>query len=205
MGDQHGRKRGNGQGKGDDYVCFGGIGSGGGIICNLEHRSNIFWLKFAGAPIIYNWGLDRDKKMLDSRNDMRRLVRLASGIAAGVSSLYWLAAPALATLNLCDNTYAQGVNASGLCGVNADQAVQKTIQVVMFVAFVAALLFLIYGGIRWVISGGDKENTAKAKGTVTAALIGLALVVGSWVMLNILLTFFGARGGINGLSFPTLL
>jgi len=143
--------------------------------------------------------------MLDSKDVMntKGLAKIATGISAGIGSLYLAALPAFAAVNLCDNANTQGVNASFLCTVSVDTLVSRGLNLILFVAFVAALGFLIYGGIRWIISGGDKENTAKAKGTVTAALIGLVIVIGSWILLNVIFTFFGG-GSVTNLVFPKL-
>lgn len=129
------------------------------------------------------------------------IVKSVSGVATGAVLFFLTAAPTFA-VNLCD-TY-QGIKGSQLCNVTVDTVVKQGINLVLFVGFVAALIFLIVGGIRWIISGGDKENTAKAKGTVTSALIGLAVIVASWILINIILTVFGG-GGITNLVFPKLI
>lgn len=119
---------------------------------------------------------------------------------ATLSMLYWAAAPAMAaTLCPTDSQFA------GLCNntPSAEGIVGWAINMGLFIAFVAALGYLIYGGIRWIMSGGDKEGTAKAKGTVTAALIGLAIVLGSWILINIVLQIFNI-GSVGSLTLPTL-
>ncbi len=70
---------------------------------------------------------------------------------------------------------------------------------------VASLLFifnLLFGGIKFIISGGDKERVDNAKRQLLNALIGIFVVYCSWAILNFVSTFFG----INLLSFeiPTL-
>lgn len=105
-------------------------------------------------------------------------------------------------INLCNN--ATGIGVSGLCNVTLGGVVITALNTVIFVAFVAALIFLIIGGIKWIMSGGDKEGANKAKETVTSALIGLAVVLGSWVLINVILKFFGAGGGLNSLNIPNL-
>lgn len=133
---------------------------------------------------------------------MRKIVKSVSAFVTGAALLFLTAAPTFAVVNLCDNY--QGIKGSGLCAVTVDTVVKQGINLVLFVGFIAALAFLIIGGIRWIISGGDKENTAKAKGTVTAALIGLSVILASWILVNIILTIFGGAG-ITGLVFPKLL
>lgn len=63
----------------------------------------------------------------------------------------------------------------------------------IFLVLILALIFTIVGGIMWITSSGDKEATLKAKNTVTYALVGLALGLGSFVILNIIGQFFGVN------------
>jgi len=45
---------------------------------------------------------------------------------------------------------------------------------------------LIIGGIRWILSGGDKANTESARNQITAALIGLIIVFAAWALATLL-------------------
>lgn len=65
------------------------------------------------------------------------------------------------------------------------------ISLLLFLVITLSLIFLIIGGIRYTTSGGNKEGTAKAKDTITYALIGLALGLGAFLIVKILFTFFG--------------
>jgi len=62
--------------------------------------------------------------------------------------------------------------------------------------------FLIFGGIKWISSGGDKEQTAKAQSTITAALIGLVIVFAAWAIIKLIETFFGIS--ILTLTIPSV-
>lgn len=135
----------------------------------------------------------------DGGEEMRKLARISGGLAASIASFYW-ALPVLAAGTLCPPG-----DFSDLCSktFKAETLVGYAVNVAIFVAFVAALLWLIYGGIRWIISGGDKEATAKAKGTVTSALIGLVIVLAAWIIINLLLTLFGLKG-LGQLTLPSI-
>jgi len=61
---------------------------------------------------------------------------------------------------------------------------------------------LIIGGIKWVTSGGDKEKTAGAQQTLTAALVGLVIVFASWAIIKLIETFFGIE--ILTLAIPSV-
>ncbi len=45
------------------------------------------------------------------------------------------------------------------------------------IAGVAALLYLLWGSLSWVTSGGNKENVEKARDKIQAAIIGVILIV----------------------------
>ena len=131
-----------------------------------------------------------------------KLIKLTTGGTSAISLLYWGALPAMA-IDLCPANFGAG---SQLCTStpSVENIVKSALNVLLFVAFIAALVFLVVGGIRWILSGGDKEGTAKAKGTVTSALIGLAIVLASWLLINIILQFFGISNGFGGINIGTL-
>lgn len=51
------------------------------------------------------------------------------------------------------------------------------------VGIVAALIFLITGAIKWIMSGGDVEKLTSAKKTVTFSIVGLVIVLLSGVVI----------------------
>ncbi|GMR03312.1 MAG: hypothetical protein BMS9Abin21_145 [Thermodesulfovibrionia bacterium] len=51
------------------------------------------------------------------------------------------------------------------------------------IAGLLLLLYLLYGGFRWMTSGGDPKALAQARSAVTTALIGFVIVfVSFWVV-----------------------
>ncbi|KKQ34771.1 MAG: hypothetical protein US51_C0028G0006 [Microgenomates group bacterium GW2011_GWA2_37_6] len=77
------------------------------------------------------------------------------------------------------------------------------IQIAFIIAVVIALAFLIFGGIKWITSGGDKTGVEAARNTIVAALVGLVVVFLSYFILNILLKIF-TGASISGLQLPTV-
>lgn len=53
-------------------------------------------------------------------------------------------------------------------------------------AGVTALFFIIYGGIKFILSGGDAKQVEGARKTLTYAIIGLLLILFSIFILNII-------------------
>ena len=64
------------------------------------------------------------------------------------------------------------------------------LNVMLGIAGVASFVFLLWGGLQWILAGGDKEGTEKARKKITAALIGLAIVFSAYALLFILRTLF---------------
>ncbi len=59
---------------------------------------------------------------------------------------------------------------------------------------VAALVFfamLVMGGIRWIMSRGDKGEVENARNQIQHALIGLAIIFAAWAIIKLIETLFG--------------
>lgn len=78
-----------------------------------------------------------------------------------------------------------------LGGITIPAIVSAAVRLILVLAALISFIFLIIGGIKWITSGGDKEGTAKAQSTITAALIGLLIVFAAWAIIQLLQTFFG--------------
>ena len=78
------------------------------------------------------------------------------------------------------------------------------IQLALVIASVVFFFILIVGGIRWIVSGGDKAQTEAARGQITAALVGLVIVFAAWAIVQLIGTFFGVSI-TGGLTIPTVI
>ncbi|PIS08909.1 hypothetical protein COT75_04430 [Candidatus Beckwithbacteria bacterium CG10_big_fil_rev_8_21_14_0_10_34_10] len=69
--------------------------------------------------------------------------------------------------------------------------IQGIIRIIFIVAVVLTFVFLLWGGIQWILSGGDKAKYEEARNRITAALIGLAIVALAWLIIKLVTHFFG--------------
>jgi hypothetical protein len=53
------------------------------------------------------------------------------------------------------------------------------------IAFGVAVIFLIIGGFRYITAGGNEESVEKGKSSVINALIGIVIIVLSYVIVNV--------------------
>lgn len=102
------------------------------------------------------------------------------------------------TINLCPANSGTG-NYNILCALDPATALPFLFTAIIVIAIVVALVFLIWGGIKWVISGGDKAKVDAARSTIVAAIVGLIIIFLAWFIINLVTqVFFGtnATGGI---------
>lgn len=46
------------------------------------------------------------------------------------------------------------------------------------------LILIIVSGFQWMTAGGNEETIKKARGRMTSAVIGLAIILGAWVITD---------------------
>jgi hypothetical protein len=90
---------------------------------------------------------------------------------------------------------------SALGGITITGLISAAIILILVVAALVFFFMLIYGGIKYITSGGDKAQTEAARGTITAALIGLVIVFSAWAIITLINAFFGID--ILQLTLPT--
>ena len=63
----------------------------------------------------------------------------------------------------------------GVAITNIGTLIKGVVQGALLVSALLVFMYLIWGGIQWITSGGDKGKTQEARDRITAALVGLAL------------------------------
>jgi hypothetical protein len=78
-------------------------------------------------------------------------------------------------------TFAQDLGPASELGiplVNADQGTLSAILSTLFVITGSlSVIFVVWGGFRYVVSGGNPEETSKAKNTILYSIIGLVISI----------------------------
>lgn len=128
---------------------------------------------------------------------MNTLIKKALATTITTAASLSFAAPAFAQANVnpCAATGGGSANSfKPLCLLNANSIgpfVSNLIVAVFVIAALIALFFLIWGGIKWILSGGDKGKVEAARSTIIAALIGLVVTFLSFFILQLILGLFG--------------
>ncbi|MDD4290294.1 MAG: Ig-like domain-containing protein [Patescibacteria group bacterium] len=83
-----------------------------------------------------------------------------------------------------------------------EHLVTNIIQIFLgFLGFIA-LVIIIYGGFMWMMSGGNQEKTTKAKGILKSAIVGLIIILLSYIIVSFVMNLVynsthGSGGGFN--------
>lgn len=64
---------------------------------------------------------------------------------------------------------------------------QQVLQIVFGIVGALAVLFIVIGGLRFVLAGGDPQAVAKARGTILHAVVGLIIVIAAETIVALVL------------------
>ena len=102
----------------------------------------------------------------------------------------------------------QGLKAPGgsLAADTKIEAIPQYLVNMMFlIAAFLAVAYLMFGGIKWITSRGDKIAVEAARKHIVAAVIGLVIVAGSFFALNVVFRLLGAENPLEeGFKFQTI-
>lgn len=94
--------------------------------------------------------------------------------------------------------YLDGTTVNGLCSPRLNGLsdvyliVAAIIEVLLRVSALLAVAFIIIGGVEYILSQGEAEKTARARKTITNALIGLFISIFAAATV----AFFAGRLGV---------
>lgn len=81
----------------------------------------------------------------------------------------------------------------------------RALILIFFFAAILTFIFIVIGGLQWITAGGDKVAAQAARDRITAAIVGLVIVVAAFAITWIITRAFGINifrpGGVS--NFPT--
>lgn len=116
--------------------------------------------------------------------------------ASAGATLLMLTAPALAQ-GAVDN----GLDMARGDGVPTNLAdgdgsiIRDAINLMLTAVAVISVIMLIYGGFRYIISGGQKEAVTNAKNTILYAIIGLLIAIFAYAIIQFVVNVATGTGG----------
>ena len=94
------------------------------------------------------------------------------------------------------NVY-DGVNAAKADGMPSELVGENGIflqitNTILYAVGIIAVIMLIWGGVRYIISGGDSKKVTDAKNTILYAILGLVVALLSYAIVNFVLNIVGS-------------
>jgi len=74
-------------------------------------------------------------------------------------------------------------------------------QTLIIVGGIAFLLYFLWGGLQWIMAGGEKSKIEEARGKITQGLIGLAILAASYVIIKFIQVAIGIE--LLNIIWPT--
>jgi len=80
---------------------------------------------------------------------------------------------------------------------------RASIQILLIVAFIIALVWTIFAGYRFIFAGGESKNITAAWSQIYWGLLGMAVVLGSFAIIKLVETFFNVTIISGNFQLPT--
>lgn len=130
------------------------------------------------------------------RNFLKKInwLNVVQIVAIAAVALIPLLEPVMASAQLPQFQCPQGLNCQDR---DVNSFIRTIINWILSITLGVAVLFLIIGGFRYVISAGNEDQAESGKNTVLNALIGIVIIVLSYVIVNVVANLV-SRGGGSG-------
>lgn len=116
---------------------------------------------------------------------MKSIKKLALATGTALSSMLATASVAMAEVNI------EPIDTGKGYATNFGTMFSAILNVVMLVAALLVFAYMIWGGVEWITSGGDKSKAEGARNKLTAAIIGLVIIAASYAVVTLVVQFLG--------------
>jgi hypothetical protein len=75
--------------------------------------------------------------------------------------------------------------------LNVSDLINLLLRIVLVISAILVFMFLIWGAMQWITSGGEKSKTEAARNRMVSAIIGLIIVVTSFAIMTLIVRILG--------------
>ena len=75
--------------------------------------------------------------------------------------------------------------------IGPDGVFTKISNTILYIVGIVSVIMLIWGGVRYILSGGDSKKVTDAKNTILYAIIGLIISILAFAIVNFVLNAIG--------------
>lgn len=115
---------------------------------------------------------------------MKKPLKLLTQTALGAAAFASLAAGKVMALSVQEGAEAARADGMPVELIGPTGVFTKITNTVLYAVGIISVIMLIYGGLRYIISGGDSKKVTDAKNTILYAIIGLIISILAFAIVN---------------------
>lgn len=112
-----------------------------------------------------------------------------------LTALATVATLALPTASYAVISYVDPSTSIGLGTADLKDTVVNIINWVLGLLGIVAVIMILWGGFTWLTAAGNEEKVEKAREVISAAVIGLVIILLAWAIVNYVL---GTASNVSG-------
>jgi cytochrome bd-type quinol oxidase subunit 2 len=119
---------------------------------------------------------------------MKKFLRILLPVLLIVGAVCFVAVPEASALTLQEGAEAARCDGCPRDLFGDNGAFRQITNTILYIVGIVAVIMLIIGGIKYVISGGDAKKVTDAKNTVLYAIIGLIITFLAFAIVNFVIS-----------------
>jgi cytochrome bd-type quinol oxidase subunit 2 len=133
---------------------------------------------------------------------MNKIIKTSVQILTGISAALTITAGKVMAISVQEG--AEAARGDGMPAelIGKDGVFTQMTNTVLYIVGIVSVIMLIYGGLRYVTSGGDSKKVTDAKNTILYAIIGLIISILAFSIVNFVIN--AVTGTNNSAAQPSL-
>ena len=123
---------------------------------------------------------------------MKKFTKNVLQIITGISTVATLCAGKAMALTVQEGAEAARADSMPTELIGPEGVFTRITNVVLYIVGTISVIMLVWGGVRYIISGGDSKKITDAKNTILYAIIGLIIAVLAFAIVNFVLNAIGS-------------
>lgn len=115
---------------------------------------------------------------------MKKTFTKISQIITGIAALFTLLAGKAMAITVQEGAEIARADGMPTDLIGAEGVLTRISNVILMIVGSISVVMLIYGGFRYIISGGDSKKVTDAKNTILYAIIGLVICILAYAIVN---------------------
>lgn len=115
---------------------------------------------------------------------MNKLIKTSIQVITGLGAILALGAGRAMALSVQEGAEAARAEGMPTALIGPSGVFTQITNTVLYIVGIISVIMLIYGGLRYVISGGDSKKVTDAKNTILYAIIGLIVSILAFAIVN---------------------